>query len=203
MCLRIRAACALLLMSSGCSRDSGYGGEYMLDQASGVELGMTFAEVQEARGRVIVDENGVWESLDRFRSTSFVFGAGPVWRGSLNSLEAVVIDRLMPGTDTIQRRRTHDSIRAVWNHAAGPPTDSLQFWSPSFSPEQANLMKLVTWCSPDALLLLIYEVDHGIHRGRSSMVRAIIQNPNFKLAHGYGIPYQQMRCPRKTPAGSL
>ena len=195
MSLKGMAVSVLLTALAGCGTDSSREGrEYMLEQASGVKLGMTLGEVRQARGEVIVDENGVWESLDRYRSTSFVFDATPGWHGSLNALKAVVVDRLVPVADTSVGRRTRDSIRGVWDRVAGPPEDSLQFWSPPTSPEGGNQTKLVFWCRPDALLLLLYEPDHRTPRGRLSLIRAIIQSPEFKLASGYGIPYHEVRC---------
>jgi hypothetical protein len=170
----------------------------MLEQASGVELGMTAAQVRKARANAVVDENGMWESLDRFRSTAFVFDTGSIWRGSHRSIQAVIVDQLIPVADTSQRLRAVGSIGAVWNRVAGPPTDSLEFWSPSFSPEQRSRTRLVFWCRPDALLLLIYDPGPGVRRDRYSLVRAVVQTPDFELASGYRIPYSDVNCSSQT-----
>jgi hypothetical protein len=193
--VRIAGACAVLCAFSACGRNSppSPAREYMLEQASGVELGMALSEVRKARN-VIVDENGVWESLDRYRNTSFVFEGMPLWSSSESRrLQAVVIDRLTPVADT-SRRRTLESIRARWDRVAGPPTDSVAFWSPSFSTGGDYRRTLIFWCRSDVLLLLMYPSDHDGERDRYSLVRAVIQNPDFELASGYGIPYDDMDC---------
>ena len=68
------------------------------------------------------------------------------------------------------------------------------FSTPSFSPKGPITQKLIFWCRPEAVLMLIYNPFPAEYTGHS-LVRAIVQTPEYELHRGYRIPYEQIRCP--------
>jgi hypothetical protein len=189
---------AIVLSALGCGDRSPQptGSTYVLHQASGAQLGMTASELGRARPNVVIDENGVWESVDRFHSNSYIFAREPVWTGLRSSIRAVIINRTVPAADSSKVGQEVQSIVAVWMTVAGPPTDSIQLDSRVLSADWAMTQKLVYWCRPDALLMLIHHSNPHQYIGKHSLVRTIVQAREFRLPSGYGIPYTQIHCGR-------
>jgi hypothetical protein len=185
----------LLLLASGCDPESQplAGSQYMRPEASGAALGMTLHQLRSVRPHVIVDEEGARESLDRVRTNSFVFQPDPTGASTRGPLQAVITDRLSP-TDSTGYYQEIRSQTNAWRRVAGPATDSLRFVGPAIPGLETITYKVVFWCRPDGLLMLIYPTLHTDQTARYFLIRSIVQKPTFQLPPGHGIPYQRIKC---------
>jgi hypothetical protein len=192
---RVVATALILTATTGCGDHSHRleTSAYVLQQAAGARLGMTMSELTQVRPKLIEDENGLWESVGRFRTNSYVFAEGPIWRGFQGTLKAIIIDRTVLPVDSAAVAQQVLSTLTTWSGVAGAPTDSLTYNTPAFSRGRRIRQKLTIWCKSDALLLLVYESSPQAIKGHT-LVRAIIQSPEYRLPAGYGIPYHEIRC---------
>lgn len=161
------------------------GDQYMLSQALGVELGMTWRQLRQARPNSLVDDAMIWEQVSASQNNSYLFGEEPeeVRRGNITGrLYAIVMNTAVPS----DARSAYDSavagIRAKWESLAGPPTDTLHYFVEMPGTQRPLMKRLMVWSLPEKSLMLQYDDAPSSSSGATRLIRAVVYHPNVDVS---------------------
>lgn len=172
-------AALLLLLCAGCGRPrEATGTEYMLPQAQGVRLGMSYRELRSQRPGVRMDSDRITESAGRRRVNMYYFGkSGTLRREAISGpLQAIVMDEVFDATDSTRYLARADSIRNFWTIRIGTPADSAEI--PLTAGTLAGTSaKMLRWQASDLSLTLVME-QTGFHE---LMVRSVVQRDDVLI----------------------
>lgn len=150
------------------------GGEYMLPQASGAELGMRWSDLRRARPRAIRDSYAVWEYLGDTASNAYYFApaGGPLQPGSTRgALVAVVMEQSI--ADSARYRARIEEISSYWQRTTGviSRTDETRV------PETV----VRSWQLRDLVLELLYHQESPMP-GRGWRLQAVVRSSHAEIA---------------------
>jgi hypothetical protein len=151
---------------------------YMLDQARGVYLGMSWTELQRVRPQVR-KEYGLAIEQTREGTNEYLFGeeGQPSSEGSTAGRLVVVHMRPKLGSDSTDLRRTVSIIQAMWTELVGTPPISSIRTVPAREPLPERTYRVLTWHPANATLMIQYP-SGGKHRGSSTGMLVTVQFPD-------------------------
>lgn len=180
-----------------------FGGDFMLSQAHGIELGTNPGALARERENLLSDTYSTWEQVDSTRSNVFWFSrpAHPNRADGVperdSHLSAVTMTQQVPGRDTTAYVARLDSIARTWTALAnrGPETLTYRI-TPVGAREPVNLRVLV-WRAPPVTASLEY-APLTAHRLSTYLIRATVQDERLPLeiTHPYWPRGQRRANPR-------
>lgn len=177
------ATLAIVLVCISCYEQSLYGGKYMLRQAAGAELGMTFSQIEKIRPNAFRDSYSVWEKVDSSKSNTYIMGSKP---GDTNGnstsgrVYAVLMEQDFLTSDTTNYKSAVVNIIKQWSVQAGPPTDSSITYIDRSGPPIKK--KALIWDVQKIKLAIIYDADLSQNYGVERFFRAVVQDQNVPLS---------------------
>lgn len=161
--------------SGGESAGSG-SAQYMLPQAQGVQLGMTWRELRRVRPDV-QKEHGVPTERTREGTNEYLFrkeGHEPA-PGSTGGRLAVVHMRPYLGSGSADLTSTVNQIKEGWTSLLGTPPRSSIRTVPALAPFPERVYQVLMWHTADAVL----KIEHTIGDTRSPGMLVTVQLPDL------------------------
>jgi hypothetical protein len=165
------------------------GSDYMLEQASGLALGMTWAEVHRLRPAAFRDSYSVKEAVADHSDNLFYFGkGGEVESGATTgTLQAIVMERSFPVTDSAEYERHVRSVAERWSATTRQEPevfyDTLNF-PPGFKPLRRRILR---WRGDSIVFLLLHEAEPSRSAHNWLLFRAIVRCPGVTLPETKGL----------------
>jgi hypothetical protein len=159
---------------------------YMLEQAAGAYLGMSWRELQKVRPGVWNDSGLLAEPTDDGENLYlFRIGSGQPTLGRTSGVLAIVLMHpKVPPNDSSAYRRRIAEIRARWTALAGEPADSLVQRVPARGPFPERAYHVLVWKAPDAVLSLSYDAGPAPWANRRPELLATVQLPDIPVNAG-------------------
>lgn len=172
-------------------------GEYMLDQASGVQLGMPWREVHRLRPAAFVDSYSVRESVMPTTENVYYFGdgAGIEPGATLGTLKAVVMEKSLSVVDSAEYNKAVQTVADRWSTITHrePEVFHRTLGGPSgFPPLKVRVLR---WRSGSIVLLLVHGAEPNATDSRSTLFRAIVQCSGVSLPETQGLRLSEPSSP--------
>lgn len=153
-------AYSALLLYAGCSErhEPLRGQAFLLEQARGAALGMSWTALRTGRPRAFADDRMVWEHVEPNVSNVYLFDRGREPGGSTGGvLHGIVMERTFPEQQTAEYLRDVAEVRNRWEHLAGAPVDSALARVPPTTIAPAQTRLVVRWRAAGLDLLLDFD----------------------------------------------
>jgi hypothetical protein len=154
------------------------GEAFLLPQARGSALGISFSELRARRPDVINDTYSIWEQVGDHASNGywFVTGGAPV-RASRTAVPgswvaAIVMDTTFSGADTALYDATVRRIGEHWSQLVGPTTPRTPLVREAEVPGVPG--QVDEWLTDSVSLYLFYQVAPR-NEARAIRLRAVVQ----------------------------
>lgn len=192
--LAVLLSCQLAV---ACSADSHRhtGSDYMLDQASGLQLGMKWGEVHRERPATLRDSYRIGEARGPLTHNTYYFGKGDeIDPGSTaGTLKAVVMEKGYSIGDSAAYQQLIRTTAQRWSQAARQEPEVFQrtLVGPSgFAPLK---VKILRWVKGNMVLVIVHGAQPDATDSRSLLFRAIVKCSGVSLPEtsGLKLPVEQ------------